>query len=157
MRRSIWRTRRKTIDFTSPTPAAISHRSIQPQVHPQQTPFARKLDKVIGIQAVGSFVFVVEDVLGTTEIRHYTFAADGRQISVKDLSRGGEEFRWSSINSRIYYVQQGVSPANLSWESIDRNTGAITQLRDSPYHGDFAMQHPARVSRDGGFRSARIE
>ncbi|MCB9936869.1 MAG: hypothetical protein H6823_01380 [Planctomycetaceae bacterium] len=121
------------------------------QVHPQQTPFARKLDKVIGIQAVGSFVFVVEDVLGTTEIRHYTFAADGRQISVKDLSRGAEEFEWSSINSRIYYVQQGVSPANLSWESIDRNTGAITQLRDSPYHGDFAMQHPARVSRDGAF------
>ena len=76
---------------------------------------------------------------------------------VGDAFRGGfltgysRGFDWSPVSNRIYFTRDDTSPNDLHWELIDPATGQIAGEGESPYHGDYTIQHPVRVSRDAAW------
>ena len=99
-----------------------------------------------GLATAGTYLFA-EDPSGAWAT-HYVFSATGSLISSKDWNYYSREYIWSPINRKMYFFRDGTSPNDLIWEDIDLD-GKLGQDVDSPYHGDYTVQHPLRVSPDG--------
>lgn len=102
-----------------------------------------------GLGAVGNFLLAA-DPSGAWE-SHFTFGASGAFISEVDWNYRSREYAFSPATSRVYFFRDSQSPNDLHWEVIDQGTGVITGEGESPYHGDYAMTRPIRVSQDGGY------
>jgi hypothetical protein len=61
------------------------------------------------------------------------------------------EATWDPVNSRLYYTRENTSPNDLHFDAIDQGTGAITGSLETPYHGDYSIAPPIRVSANGQF------
>ena len=114
-----------------------------------EQPFATTPGAVTGLHTAGRYVFAV-DPSGAWN-SHYTFAPNGTRISAVEWNYYSLSFDWSPVNNRIYFARDDTSPNDLHWETIDPATGQITGEGESPYHGDFPIQHPIRVSRDAAY------
>ena len=60
----------------------------------------------------------------------------------------GSHNTWDPVNRRMYHFRDGLSPNDLHYDIIGLN-GAITGGGESPYHGDFTVLKPIRVSPEG--------
>jgi hypothetical protein len=49
----------------------------------------------------------------------------------------------------VYFFRDDTSPNDLHFEVIDQNTGKIASAGETPYHGDYSIQPPIRVTADG--------
>lgn len=101
-----------------------------------------------GLATAGRVVFAADSSGGST---HHTFLPDGTPVSAVANNRRSAEYVWSSVTGRVYFTRDGTSPNDLHWESIDTVTGAITGAGESPYHGDFVIAPPIRVSQNGAY------
>ncbi len=79
---------------------------------------------------------------------HHTFLADGTRVSSVEWNHSSRAFAWSAVHERLYFFRDGMSPNDLHYEEIDPVTGEIGNGGESPYHGDFAILPPIRVSPD---------
>jgi hypothetical protein len=61
------------------------------------------------------------------------------------------EATWDPVNSRLYYTRDGISPNDLHYDSINQATGEITESLETPYHGDYNILPPIRVSANGQY------
>lgn len=52
---------------------------------------------------------------------------------------------YSSLKRRAFVVSDGLSPVDIDYFSLDAN-GAVTDIGESPYHGDYAMGAPLFLS-----------
>jgi len=59
------------------------------------------------------------------------------------------ETAWDPVNSRLYYTLDGLSPNDLVYDVINQTTGQVTTRYESPYHGDYSISGPIRVSANG--------
>lgn len=48
--------------------------------------------------------------------------------------------------NKVFLMEQGLSPADIHYFSIDPASGGVTSLGDSPYHGDYWMSIPLFLS-----------
>ena len=99
-----------------------------------------------GLTAAGQFLFA-DDESGAWD-SHYTFAPDGTKISAVEWNYYSRGYTWSAANRRMYFLRDDTSPNDLLWEQIDTE-GKIGTKQDSPYHGDYGVNHPIRVAPDG--------
>jgi hypothetical protein len=60
----------------------------------------------------------------------------------------GNHNTWDPVNRRVYHFRDGTSPGDLHYDAISAS-GEITGGGETPYHGDFSLQKPIRVSPDG--------
>jgi hypothetical protein len=111
-----------------------------------EEPFATLPQGPWGLAAVGEYVMAADPsgAWGT----HYTFASDGKQISAVDWNYYSREYIWNEANRRLYFFRDDTSPNDLLYEVIDQQ-GRITGKGQTPYHGDYQIIHPIRVSQDG--------
>ena len=79
---------------------------------------------------------------------HFTFDFSGQLLSAVDWNYFSEEFVWSSVNRKMYFFRDHISPNDLLWEDIDE-AGVIGNKQDSPYHSSAGIKHPIRVAPDG--------
>lgn len=56
----------------------------------------------------------------------------------------------SAVNQKIFFLSEGLSPADIHATALDPGTGAVGTTVDSPYHGDWAMSNPLWLSADEG-------
>jgi len=112
-----------------------------------EAPFAKTPLATNGLATAGPIV-VASDFSGAWDT-HYTFLPDGTRVSAVDWNRYSREYAWSPVRNRLYFFRDDTSPNDLHWESIDPVTGKITGAGESPYHGDFVIRPPIRVSQDG--------
>jgi hypothetical protein len=112
----------------------------------RELPFAQLPAMPRGLAAAGN-TLMVGDASGAW-MTHRTFDAAGTQISAVDWNYYSQEYVWSAANGRLYFFRDDTSPNDLLWEIINPD-GSIGTKQDSPYHGDFAIQHPIRVARNG--------
>lgn len=80
---------------------------------------------------------------------HYLFSSDGLQTDSRDLNHYSRYFDWDANKQRMYFFRDETSPNDLLFEQINQETGTIVAEGDSPYHGDYPIQGPIRVSNDG--------
>ncbi len=114
-----------------------------------EVPFATTAMAVNGLSAVGNYL-LAQDGSGAWAT-HYVFNASGALTAQKDWNRYSSEYAWDPVTSRVYFFRDGTSPNDLHYEVIDQVTGQITSEGETPYHGDYFIQPPIRVSANGQF------
>jgi hypothetical protein len=115
--------------------------------HPHESPFVTLNGVATGLQTAGSFVFTIDK---NRDHGHTTYSAQGQRLSWAERSRTSRAITWSAANERMYLFRDGWFPNDLTWDAIDARTGALGGEGQTPYHGEYAIDPPIRVSPDGG-------
>jgi hypothetical protein len=53
---------------------------------------------------------------------------------------------YAPLKNKVFLMEQGLSPSDISYFSLSATTGAVTGSGDSPYHGDYNMGVPLFLS-----------
>jgi hypothetical protein len=110
---------------------------------PMREPFVQLPSTIYGLGAAASFLVV------DTYNQVHTFRADGSQA---DEGYGAwnnvGDPTWDPVRNRLYWISSG-SPADLVRKAIDPVTGQFGDGASTPYHGEFPLGYPIRVSKDG--------
>ena len=114
---------------------------------PAEVPFANTAMGVGGLVAVGQYL-LAQDHSGAWAT-HYIFTSTGAVTDQKEWNYYSREYAWDPVSSRVYFFRDDTSPNDLQYEVIDQGTGKITAQGETPYHGDYNIQTPIRVSPDG--------
>ncbi len=109
--------------------------------------FSRLTSAPLGLATAGRIVFAVDSAGAWNS--HYTFLPTGEQVTARDWNRRSRDYAWSATSERMYFFRDGTSPNDLHWEAIDPETGEIGDDGETPYHGDYLIAPPIRVSSDG--------
>jgi len=104
---------------------------------------------VEGLAAVGNYI-LAQDGSGAWET-HYIFDIAGNLTDSKDWNRYSREYAWNEALSRVYFFRDGTSPNDLNYENVDQSTGLIDADGETPYHGDYSIQPPIRISVGGQY------
>ncbi len=114
---------------------------------PTEVAFSNTAMAVGGLASVGNYV-LAQDGSGAWGT-HYIFNAAGAVTHQLDWNYYSREYAWDPNTSRVYFFRDSQSPNDLHYEVIDQVTGQITAEGETPYHGDYAIAPPLRVSQDG--------
>jgi hypothetical protein len=114
---------------------------------PAEVPFANTAMAVRGLACVGQYL-LAQDSSGAWAT-HYIFTSTGALTDQKEWNYYSREYAWDPVSSRVYFFRDDTSPDDLQFEVIDQGTGKITGQGETPYHGDYSIQTPIRVSPDG--------
>lgn len=110
--------------------------------------FAATAQSVQGLAPVGKYL-LAQDPSGAWS-SHYIFDKQGNLTDSKEWNYFSRYYDWNASQSRVYFFRDDQSPNDLMYENIDQSTGKITSSGESPYHGDFGIRGPIRVSLGGG-------
>ena len=110
-------------------------------------PFAATPLAVNGLAAAGNFILAQDDT-GAWE-SHHLFDGAGVLKASKEWNHYSRVYAWNPVLNRIYFFRDGTSPNDLHYEAINQTTGSITAEGETPYHGDYTIAPPIRVSTDG--------
>ena len=98
-----------------------------------------------GLATAGEFVFA-SDYSGAWDT-HYIYSPAGALIHSMEWNYFSRVWEWDPVKRRMYFFRDDTSPNDLHFETIDQ-TGNITGKGETPYHGDFTVTPPIRVSPD---------
>ena len=109
--------------------------------------FGNIASDVGGLAAVGNFLLAH----GTYYHSERTlFDINGVQTdSTTNGYTYSRDHAWSSLTNRVYHFRDGISPNDLLYQQIDPSQGLFISGGDSPYHGDYSIVLPIKVSPDG--------
>ena len=110
-----------------------------------EEPFAIRPGRVLGLQVAGNLVFTVDDSGAWETFSTYDLA--GNVLSTREWSNYSTEYIWAPSMRRMFYFRDGTSPNDLLYTEIATD-GTLADDKDSPYHGDYSIRHPIRVSDD---------
>jgi hypothetical protein len=113
---------------------------------PTEVPFSNIAMAVNGLASVGNYL-LAQDYSGAWAT-HYVINSAGAITDSEEWNHHSPDYAWDPNSSRVYWFSMW-SPADLNYEVIDQATGQITGEGESPYHGDFPIIAPIRVSTDG--------
>ncbi|MGJ3257956.1 MAG: thrombospondin type 3 repeat-containing protein [Alcanivorax sp.] len=108
--------------------------------------FTALAQPVSGLLAAGDFVFAA-DASGAWQ-RHYSFDINGSAADSVEWRKSGREYVWNADAQRIYHFRDGSSPNDIEWIELDQGSGMFGAHGDSPYHGDYPITYPLRISDD---------
>lgn len=114
---------------------------------PTEQAFATAAGNIISLAGAGNFL-VVQAGFGYGN--GYVYNGAGAAVAQGGYYYGySAETAWDPTNSRVYYMRDGLSPNDLHYDVINQTTGAVTTAGETPYHGDYLIQGPIRVSAGG--------
>jgi len=108
--------------------------------------FTALAQPVQGLLAAGDFIFAV-DASGAWQ-RHYSFDINGSLVDSEEWRRAGKEYLWNPVVQRIYYFRDSTIPNDIEWTELHPDSGMFGADGDSPYHGDYPISYPLRISDD---------
>ena len=114
--------------------------------NPVETPFYTLPRTATGLATAGSIV-AASDPSGAWHT-HYYILPNGTLGSSAEWNYYSREWTWDPVMRRMYFFRDDTSPNDLQYEVISA-TGQITSAGETPYHGDFSVVPPIRVSPDG--------
>ena len=79
---------------------------------------------------------------------HYVFNSAGVITDSAEWNHHSPDYAWDPVTSRVYWFSMW-NPSDLNYEVIDQVTGQITGQGETPYHGNYSIMPPIRVSTDG--------
>lgn len=112
---------------------------------PEQTAFVTLPGTPNALEAAGDMLFTAD--LSVTSGVHSVFSGAG----VKSSGRSGsysQTWQWDPAKRRMYHYRSNLSPDDLAYTTIDA-AGQLSPRTESPYHAQFAVTAPIRVSPDG--------
>ena len=116
---------------------------------PVETAFATAADSINSLGSAGNFLVVQA---GFNYGSGYVYNSSGAVVDQGGYYYGySAETAWDAANSRLYYMRDGLSPNDLHFDVINQATGDVSSTGESPYHGDYLIQGPIRVSGNGQY------
>lgn len=109
--------------------------------------FAATAKAVRGLAAVGNYLLAQDD--SGAWATHYVFDKAGKLIDSKDWNYYSSVYEWAPNQGRVYFFRDDTSPNDMHFEEVDQSTGKLKATGDTPYHGDYAIRGPLRVSLGG--------
>jgi Leucine-rich repeat (LRR) protein len=109
--------------------------------------FVNLARQVGGLSQVGDYL-LAQDSSGAWNA-HYTFDQAGNNTDYKDWNRYSTHYAWDANSNKVYFFRNGTSPNDLHYEQIDQSNGVISAEGETPYHGDYSIRGPIRISLDG--------
>ena len=107
-----------------------------PYVNLPYTPYA--------LEAAEQFIFAT-DPSGLVDT-YYTFDQYGVMTSSVDLKYWSNQYEWSSVNNRLYYI----NGSRITWEEINTTTGEFGLYHNSIFHHNHGdLMNPIRSADDG--------
>lgn len=99
-----------------------------------------------GLAAAGEYLFAA-DYSGAWAT-HYVFSPAGVMLGNPDWNYYSRQFEWDPAMRRMYFLRDDTSPNDLHFERISL-AGTIVEEGETPYHGDYTVDVPIRVSPTG--------
>lgn len=112
-----------------------------------EQPFASVGMSVNGLASVGQYI-LAQDNSGAWET-HYLFDINGVLAHSLDWNHYSRVYAWNETNNRVFFFRDTSSPNDLHYEEINLMTGMITASGETPYHGDYLIVPPIRISQNG--------
>ncbi len=110
---------------------------------PRETPLFNLPVAPRGLAVAGEFPYI------SLPTGLMTFTQSGQNITTSGFTYyTGNHNTWDPVNRRVYHFRDGLSPNDLHYDTIS-TTGQITGSGDTPYHGEYQMVKPIRVSANG--------
>ena len=75
--------------------------------------------------------------------------AAGSQVNQFSNLTVGNHSAFDPLQQRIFYFRDWLSPNDVHWSVFNQSTGLPGASLESPYHGDYLITGPIRVSPDG--------
>ncbi len=120
------------------------------QEQPQEQHFISLATAVRGLQAADNYLFAVDE--SGAWATHYSIGQAGNIVSQVDWAYIGNQYAWNPALGRIYNYRDSMSPNDIVWREINKDTGILGEKGESPYHGDILRTvYPLVVSEDGEF------
>jgi len=113
-----------------------------------EVPFANIAMSVSGLASVGNYV-LAQDYSGAWGT-HYILDNAGVITDSEEWNHHSPDYAWDPNTSRVYWFSMW-SPSDLNYEVVDQATGQITSSGEAPYHGNYSITPPIRVSQDGQY------
>lgn len=111
-----------------------------------EQPLAAINGRIVSLSDVGNFLLAQRSGGGPGM---HVFDASGTLLDAQDRRGVSPSNDWNPVLGRLYHAQLSGSPKDLFWVDVDQATGIVTGDGESPYHGDYPMSKPVRVSTDG--------
>lgn len=96
-------------------------------------------DKVLMVICRGSYDSVFKTLDLTT----------GQLLSTKSYWYSFNDIVFNPTNGIAYALSANVSPSDIHRIQVDPSSGAFTEIKDSPYHGDYYIGAPLRIIKNG--------
>ena len=114
----------------------------------RETAFTAIASSVRGLSPVGQYLLAQDD--SGAWATHYIFDNAAKLMDSKEWNAFSYYYAWNPSQARVYFFRDDTSPNDLMYETIDQATGKIDGSGESPYHGDYAIRGPIRISNGGG-------
>jgi hypothetical protein len=105
---------------------------------------ARGID---GLASAGNFL-LAHDSSGAWGTQ-YVFDQQGGLRYSQEWKTYSSAYEWNASQQRMYYMQSNFTPDDVLYEVIDQSSGKIGSEGESPYHGDYPVAGPLRLSSGG--------
>jgi len=103
--------------------------------------------QLLWMLVTGNYLYTIDDS-GAWE-SHATFdLSTGQRVFSDDWRNDSQGAFYAPISKRVFTFRDGTSPNDIYYEEINQDTGALSNEVESPYHGDYVLGHPIRVSPD---------
>lgn len=112
-----------------------------------ETSFVNTPGSVRELATAWQYVFVCDESSNDT---HITYRPDGILIGQDTGAYFSQEYTWSSLLGRLYYLRDDASPNDVLWRIINPD-GTLGLEEDSPEHSSTGISHPVRVSPNGSY------
>jgi hypothetical protein len=104
-------------------------------------------ETVLWMAAVDAFLYTI-DGSGSWETHTTYRRSNGERTFSADWRNASNGVAYAPASHRIFTFRDGTSPNDIYYEILDPISGALSQDVESPYHGDYNLGHPIRVSPD---------
>jgi hypothetical protein len=113
------------------------------------TLFADVLTEVKCMAAISDKVLLVVGKGGYDSTFKTLDMANGQLLNTKSYWYSFNDIVFNTVNGVAYALSANVSPSDIHRIQIEPETGVFTEIKDSPYHGDYNIGLPLRIIKNG--------
>lgn len=109
--------------------------------------FGAAAGQLLWMAVTGNYLYTIDDS-GAWE-SHATFSlASGERVFSDEWRNDSHGAAYGPTSRRVFTFRDGTSPNDIYYEEVDQANGALSSDIESPYHGDYSLGHPIRLSPD---------
>ncbi|MCS7008779.1 MAG: fibronectin type III domain-containing protein, partial [Chthoniobacterales bacterium] len=113
---------------------------------PTHSPFASLHSQVRRLLATGTYLLAIAS---NSPSIHHVINSSGSFVNLKK-SYHCTPLTWCPINKKAYFISEYISPTDLFSQNVNVDTdGSISNIMDSPIHGQHTFTLPIRVAPNG--------
>lgn len=109
--------------------------------------FAAAPETVSSMVVTGNYLFTI-DGSGAWDSHSLYQRSTGARVATAEWRYSARSLVFSPVNKRVYLLNSGVSPTDVTMVDVDPVAGTLGAEKDSPYHGDYNLPNPIRLLPD---------